>query len=102
MASFSEEDQDKITIWTDPFSKCVVLETSSFILKLQDLVEVKELAFRLLDETTKLENHLTKPTKGSRKLGKIAKNYAKKAVNEWEQTLASSSAEQDRPEGPKG
>ena len=102
MASFSEEDQDKITIWTDPFSKNVVLETLSFILKFQDLLEVKELAFRLLDETTKLENHLTKPTKGSRKLRKIAKNYAQKAITEWEQTLASSFAEQDRPEGPKG
>ena len=89
MASFSEEDQDKITIWTDPFSKCVVLETPSFILKLQDLVEVKELASRLLDETTKLENHLKKPINGSRKLRKIAKNYAKQAITEWEQALAS-------------
>ena len=102
MASFSEEDPDKITIWTDPFSKNVVLETPFFILKFQDLLEVKELAFRLLDETTKLENHLTKPTKSSRKLRKIAKNYAQKAITEWEQTLASSFAEQDRPEGPKG
>ena len=39
MASFSEEDQDKITIWTDPFSKNVVLETPFFILKFQDLLE---------------------------------------------------------------
>ena len=90
-----EENQEKITIWTDPFSNSVVLETPSFILKLQNLLEIKELAFQLLNETTKLENHLNKPAKGSRKLRKVAKNYAKKAITEWEQTLAFPTADQD-------
>ena len=97
MASFSEEAQDKITIWTDPFSKSVVLETPTFIMKFQNLVELKELAFQLLDETTKLENHLNKPAKGSRTLRKVAKNYAKKAITEWEQTLAFPTVDQDSP-----
>ena len=90
-----EENQEKITIWTDPFSKSVLLETPSFVLKLQNLLEIKELAFQLLNETTKLENHLNKPAKGSHKLRKVAKNYAEKAITEWEQTLAFPTVDQD-------
>ncbi len=97
-----EDNQDKITIWTDPFTKNVVLDTPSFVMKFQNLVEIKELAFQILDETTKLENQLNKPVKGSRKLRKIAKNYAKKAITEWEQTLSSSTSDQNQSEDSNG
>ena len=99
MAAIPGGEEGTITIWTDPFSKTVVVETPDFVLKFRDLAGVKDLAFQLLDQTTKVESHFAKPSNGKRKLRKIAKNYAKKAIQDWEQALMPASGDSHEADG---
>ena len=83
-----KDESTKVTLWYDHISKKVVVETQFFAVELERLSEVKEMALQLLEEANRLEDCVSKPINGTRKLRKIAKNYAEKAVAEWEQELS--------------
>ena len=86
--SYSGDDREEITFWYNPNTKKVVVEGLPLgVAEFDNLAEVKEFAFKILNEATKLENHAAKPVDGKRKLRGIAKNYAKRVIEEWEQDL---------------
>ena len=96
--SYPKDEREGITFWYNPDTKKVVVEGLPLgIAEFKNLVEVKEFAFKILDEATKLENHTVKPVDGKRKLKTIAKNYAKKVIEEWEQDLIPDNRHDPRP-----
>ena len=88
MASTRDSSDKPFRLWIDPFTDHIVVETDEFILKFRNIQEIREYFYLLLNETNKLEYHLTKSVRGARKGRKIGKKYATTAIKDWEQALA--------------
>lgn len=88
MPSSKENDGPKFTLWMDPFSEKIVVETPDYIFRAPSLAHVRGYACSLLEEANKLEHQLAISKRGTHKRRKIGKNYGNKVIQEWEQLLA--------------
>lgn len=60
MASARDSSDKPFTLWVDPFTNHIVVEAEEFMLKFRKLEHIREYIYLLLNETNKLEYHLTK------------------------------------------
>ena len=88
MALTRDSSDKPFRLWVDPFTEHIVVESDEYILKFRNVQQIREYIYLLLNETNKLEYHLTKSVRGARKGRKISKKYATTAIKDWEQALA--------------
>ena len=95
MASTRDSSDKPFRLWVDPFTEHIVVEADEYILKFRNVQQIREYIYLLLNETNKMEYHLTKSVRGARKGRKIGKKYATTAIKDWEQALADFTSSDD-------
>jgi hypothetical protein len=75
-------------MWTDPFSDQIVLETPDFVMRFDDLAQIRTMVYLILNQANKLDHKLTKSVRGARKGRKISKTYAKTVIKDWQESLS--------------
>jgi len=89
LPSFDDNTEYPISMWTDPFSDKIVLETPDFVMRFDDLGQIRTMVYLILNQANRLDYKLTKSVRGARKGRKISKTYAKTVIKDWQEFLSS-------------
>jgi hypothetical protein len=84
-----------VTMWSDPFSEAIVLETPDFALRFDNLEQIRNMVYLILNKANELDYKLTKSLPGARKGRKISKTYAKTVIKDWENSLTEEESSDD-------